>query len=315
MQPGESITFRASHPAKSVYFMLLTIVALWGVNVVMVKYLTAFFPPLALSAIRIPIAVSFLVPVAIYRHGWVKIPRTAWPSLMGTALFSIYLHQLTLAWGLAATSGTHTSLILGLNPLFTTILASCFAKELLSARKFISIIFGFGAILLIVSQGSAGSASTLTGDIVILISTLTAAVGYLFIKQAATHLPILVLTSYSHALASAGLIITACLLEPSWLKVQSLSFNPIAVLLFSGWVNTGLGALWWNTGIHLAGASTTSLFLNGVPVFGMLTSALVLSEMLSWQHYAALMLVIVGVSLGTGAIPLPSPLGTEKKGN
>lgn len=201
-------------PTRWIYLILLIVVALWGINVVMIKYLISFFPPLALAAIRLSVAVSFLAPVAFYRYGFVKVPRAAWPALLGTALFSIYLHQITLSWGLTATSGTHTALILGLNPLFTTILASYFAKEKLSLHKFISIALGFSAILLIISRGSSGSASTLTGDIIILISMFTAVIGYLFIKQATDHLPILVLTSYSHALAAAGLLITALLFEP-----------------------------------------------------------------------------------------------------
>lgn len=56
-----------------------------------------------------------------------------------------------------------------------------------------------------------------------------------------------------------------------------------------------------------------SLFLNGVPIFGMFTSALVLGEALGWQHYAALALVVLGVSLGTGAMPLPDLLTRQKK--
>ena len=77
---------------------------------------------------------------------------------------------------------------------------------------------------------------------------------------------------------------------------------PVAVLLFSSLVNTALGALWWNMGIQRIGAATASLFLNGTPMTGVFAAAIFLGEELYWTHYAALLLVILGVSLGTGVI-------------
>jgi drug/metabolite transporter (DMT)-like permease len=39
-----------------------------------------------------------------------------------------------------------------------------------------------------------------------------------------------------------------------------------------------------------------------MPVFGVFAAALFLGEQLNWTHFAALLLVITGVSLGTGLI-------------
>jgi drug/metabolite transporter (DMT)-like permease len=300
---------------NAVYLMLLTVVTLWGINVVMIKYLIGFFSPLALAAIRMTIAATFLLPVVLLRDGKPFIPRKAWLPLFGVSLFSIYLHQLTLAWGLTAASGTHTALILGLSPLFTTLLASYVAKESLNCQKLSSIALGFCAIALIISGNHFATSAAILGDGIITVSMLTAVIGYMFIKKATTVIPILTLTAYSHLIASIGLILTAVLVESNWIQTTRLDFQPIAILLFSGWINTGLGALCWNTGIHRIGASTTSLFLNGVPVAGMFASSLFLHEQLGWQHYLALGLVLVSVRLGTG-MPLSQqqPRGENSAG-
>lgn len=286
--------------SRAVCLMLLAVVIFWGINVVMIKYLTTFFPPLALAGIRVSIAGTLLIPFIIFRKGESVIPKTTWPLVLAVAFFSIFSHQLTLALGLVETSATHASLILGLNPLFTTLLAARYARESFSWTKGVSIVLGLAAILLIVMQSRQAGTATLHGDIIMIISMLSAVIGYLFIKKATITIPIMVLTAYTHAAAAAGLLLTAWLSGTAWTTGAELTAWPIGVLFFSGWVNTAIGALCWNNGIQKIGASTTSLFSNGIPVAGMFASALFLNEVLEWPHFAALALVLAGVSLGTG---------------
>ena len=134
------------------------------------------------------------------------------------------------------------------------------------------------------------------------VATITFVVGSLFVKKSTTVVSPLIVTAYSHTLASIGLLITGWFASPVWSYPGAFDPLPLTVLLFSSLVNTALGALWWNMGIQRIGAATSSLFLNGTPVTGVFAAALFLGEELYWTHYAALILVILGVSLGTGVI-------------
>ncbi|HWR39619.1 MAG TPA: DMT family transporter [Patescibacteria group bacterium] len=285
-----------------IYLMLLTIVVLWGINVVMIKYLTQYYHPLALAAIRLSLATFLLVPVAVRQSGRVTPPQSSWVPITGVVIFSIYLHHTTLAWGIASTSATHASLILGLNPLLTTVLASYFIGEAFTWIKAVAIILGFSGVSLIVSGQSVSNSTSLNGDIIMLVSTLAAAIGSLFIKKSTALLSPLLVTAYSHLAASAALVLTAAFAVPVWIYDGAFAPVPVAIILFSSFINTALGALWWNTGIQKVGASTTSLFQNGIPVAGMFASALFLNEVLGAQHFTALALVLLGVSLGTGLL-------------
>lgn len=284
---------------RPIFLLLLFVVLLWGVNVVMLKYLTRYFPPLALVPIRLTLATALLLPYILCRHGYVRPPARVWPLIAGVAAFSIFLHQITMTWGIANTSSTHAALILGLNPLFTTILASLLVGERFTKAKGLGILLGFAGVLLVVTGRQQGTAS-LVGDCVMFGATLTAVIGSLFVKKATAAVPPLVVTAYSHLLASAALVVMGLTVNTVWVFEGALSAGPIAVILFSSLVNTALGALWWNTGIQQVGASTTSLFQNGIPVVGVFASALFLGEVLNWTHVAALLLVVGGVSLGTG---------------
>lgn len=288
-----------------IYGMLLFVVTIWGVNVVLLKYLVGYIAPSALAAIRIPVAATFLLPAAVYRYGWMRLTKTAWLFVGAAGLFSIVLHQLALSWGVTATSGTHASLILGLNPLATTLLASRFANEPFTLAKGAGVIFGLSGVLLIVTGGSSSTAATLWGDVLILLAMLTYVIGSLFIKKGTRFAPPLVVTAYSHVFAATILMPLAYITDPAWIIGDIAQFWPVTALLFSGWICTGLGAYWWNTAIHHVGASVSSLFLNIMPVVGLFSAMFLLGEHLAARHYIALILVLLGVLLGTGAIRLP----------
>ncbi|VBB05175.1 Hypothetical protein LUCI_0382 [Lucifera butyrica] len=265
----------------------------------MIKYLLRFFPPLALAPIRLSLAAGLLLPVVWRQYGFYRLSGKEWLFVAGVAFFSIFVHQIVLSLGVAATSGTHAVLILGLNPLLTTVLASYLMKEAFTWAKGAGIALGFSGVALVV-YGNAQGTATPAGDLLILVAMIVFVIGSLFVKKSTVSVPPLVVTAYSHALASIGLVLLGIMMNPVWTYGNAAGFGSVAVLLFSSLVNTALGALWWNMGIQQVGASTTSLFQNVSPIVGVFASAVWLNEQLNWHHIAALCLVVMAVSLGTG---------------
>ncbi len=300
------VTF-LKEPAENgnAFFLLIMVVLLWGINTVSIKYLTHFFPPLALAPIRLGLASCFLLPIVLHQYGYQKLPRKAWPPIGGIALFCIFLHQIALTVGINATSGIHAVLILGLNPLFTTLLAHFFLKEAFTLAKGMGIILGFSGLLFIIS-GNVQDGASFTGDSIMCIATISFVIGSLFVKNATLYASPLVVTAYSHVLAAIGLLLLGLIINPLWTYPGSFGFGPIAVLLFSSFVSTAIGALLWNMSIQKVGASTASFFQNAAPIVGVLASALLLGEQLSWYHLAALTCVMLGVCLGTGILHVPA---------
>lgn len=279
--------------------LLLFVVILWGINVVMIKYLTLFFPPLALAPIRLFLATCLLVPLVIKKYGFSLPQRSAWLPMIGVAVFSIFLHHIALSWGISATSATHAALILGLNPLLTAILASRVVHEPMTWQKGIGILLGFGGVIFIVIGKVTGTA-TIQGDLVMFLAMGAAVIGSLFIKKSTETVAPLLVTAYTHAAASLGLIVFGFCVNSTWIYPGAFAVRPIAVLLFSSFVNTALGAWWWNMGIQRIGASKSALFQNGIPVAGVFASACFLGESLHTEHIIALVFVVLAVLLGTG---------------
>lgn len=301
---GGGIFLQRVTEKNRVYLCLLMVVFLWGVNSVSIKYLTQFFPPVLLAAVRLVLASAFLFIFFFCTNKKRLLPRASWAPTAGVSLFCIFLHQIALTTGLKETSGTHAILILGLGPLFTMIFAAVFLKEKIFLPQALGLLSGFLGVLLVVS-GKSQSGSTLLGDGITAIAAITFSIGSLFVKKAVCNSSSLAVTTYSHLFAAGGLATSAAFLYTGADFPADLGILPVLVLLFSSFMSTAVGALLWNQSIHKAGASTASLFQNGSPVIGILASAAFLGEELLWQYFISLVLVVGGVILGTGIWKMP----------
>lgn len=288
---------------KTIYFILAMVVISWGLNIVMVKYLTQFISPMLVAAIRIPLAGIVLLPFVFKKYGFYKPNAKQWGLLLLIGLTSIFFHQLFLAYGVVTTTATNASLILGLNPLSTALLASIFIGEKFNLRLGLGILFGFSGVVLVVTSKSADSSVGLSGwgDIIMLLSMLAYVVGALFIKKlSTTSMPTLVVTTYSTLIGGVMLNLgTVTFLGPSSYAQIHMPGTAWAVMLMSAWAASSLGTLGWNHGIKFLGANKTAMFLNGLPFASMVGGIIFLDEKIGWIHVVAFMLTTVGIVIGT----------------
>lgn len=292
------------HEEKKAKSLLLFVVIIWGLNVVMVKYLSGFFPPLELATYRIGAAAVLLGVVVWKMYGFVKLSLKEWLYIAGIAVSGIFLHQIALSAGIKTTDASTSSLILGLNPLATSLLAYAIFREPLTLRKISGVALGFLGVALVIFGDSWEKTASLTfgkGELLVFVSMLVYVISGMFIKKATQTTPVLVVTGYSHVLATVLLLLVT--------GGQSLIKGEIAalptdwfvwgVLLFSGWVATALGAIWWNSGIRLIGAGRTAMFLNGMPIMSLLFSVLLLGESITWVHGIGFLMAFFAIYLGT----------------
>jgi drug/metabolite transporter (DMT)-like permease len=289
---------------RYLYLMLAGVVTLWGLNVVMVKYL-ATFPPLFVAAIRMTVAGLCLSPILFTSRYKVKLRAVDWLLLTGVGASSIALHQITLAAGVQLTTAGNASLILGLNPLATALLAMIFLGEPLTRRKSLGICIGFGGVLTVVLSQHGMVKMNGWGDVIIFVSMLMYVAGGLLIRKLSTRgVPILLVTAYSQVFGVLFLWMSALWAQPLE-YYTGLEISPFQwlVIFVSGGLSTALGSLGWNYGIRQLGASRTAVFLNGMPMASLVFAALFLGEQLQLLHLLALVMIVTGVYLGSRQIP------------
>jgi drug/metabolite transporter (DMT)-like permease len=201
--------------------------------------------------------------------------------LLISAAFGVPIQFLLQFHGLALSTVSHASLMVGAMPVMLAAAATLFAGERLDPLGWLALCGSTVGAALIVLGGSSGSAAhtapSLAGDLMVVASLFTALAWILLSKKLMlTHSPQVIT---AHTILSGTVMLAIVVLFP-WLlspithhKVQPLPFAHISptawvALAISGLLCTATTTLLWNWGIHHVPASRAGVFLNIEPALG-----------------------------------------------
>jgi drug/metabolite transporter (DMT)-like permease len=153
--------------------MLLGTVLFWGFNVVVTKYLlTHGLRPLAYACLRYGGAAIVFGAFVRAREGRVAVPRSDWP-LVAAAAACLWLNQLVFNTGLTLTTAATASLILGIIPVATGVIAWAVGLERLSRRFWIASVIAFGGVALVAVDSGGGVSGNVGGDLLMIATAVT----------------------------------------------------------------------------------------------------------------------------------------------
>jgi drug/metabolite transporter (DMT)-like permease len=292
--------------------------AVWGLNITVVKMLTATFDTLMLSTLRMGVACAALTGILLWRRcGVPMLNRRQLAAVAGCGVLMVYLNQILFAEGLRRSTATNGALIMALSPLVSALLAALAFRERLTLQRLTGVVLGFGGVAAVVlSHPGAGLSSASVGDVMLVASVVSFAVGGVMIQRLARQLHPLAI-SWAIYVIGAALLVLHTVLAPSARVVAPAvalasafgGLSPWWLVLFSGVAATAIGNLIWNRAIATIGVARTAVFLYWVPVFGVAFAALLLGEQLTWWHLAGFVAVMAGTWLGTRQpVVVPAPV-------
>ena len=231
-----------------------------------------------------------MLPIALTQR--VRLTRSEVWILLISAAFGIPIQFLLQFHGLALTTVSHASLMVGAMPVLLAAAAAMFAGERLDWLGWAALTGSTIGVALIVLGGSRGPAAwgepSLAGDLLVVASLVLALAWILLSKKLMmTHSPTVV-TSYS--ILSGTLMLAVITLGPRMLhplfKSQTLEPVPFAAVSHTAWIALGISGLLctatttllWNWGIHHVPASRAGVFLNIEPALGSLLGVRLLGE-------------------------------------
>ena len=221
-----------------------------------------------------------IAPVLLLRRP--ALNGREWRILLLAAFLGVPLQFLLQFAGLARTTVSHGSLMVGTLPVILAVGASLFANERLDRIGWLTLaISSTGAALIAFTGGhhaGRGDVPSLTGDLMIVVS-LILSLGWILLNQRLLrkHSP-LVVTAYG---LSAGTIMLAI-----WVFAADgpppvhISLNAWLALAASGLLCTACTTMLWNWGLTWVPASRAGVFLNLEPMIGSLLGVGLLGERL-----------------------------------
>jgi len=280
----------------------------WGGTFVAGKWAVGEAPPFFVATLRFAIASAVLWALIAWRFRErgrrFPVPEggAQWAGLFSLGLTGVFLYNFVFLTGLSWTSATNGSLIVAFNPLLTAVLSALWLKERVrpvQAGGLLLALFGVGVVITRGSIAVMRSLSFNPGDLLMLGAPLAWALYTILGKKALVRFPPLVATAYA-SLFGTLLLLPAAALEGSLLTgVHRLTVYGWISVLQLALLGTVVGFVWWYEGVEALGASRAAVFVNLVPLFGVLLSALILSESPEVSQLAGGILVVLGVGIGT----------------
>jgi len=222
-----------------------------------------------------------------------RIARQDYSLIFVAALLGVPVQFLIQFAGLARTTVSHASLMVGALPVLLAAGSALFAHEKVTKGRWAALFASMiGAGLIAFGASSGEGQASLSGDLLVVLSLFTA-IAWILITQA-----LMKSGRYSPVAASAYVITAGTLLLVVWVLATE-GFPPIHLsartwmcVLASGILATTVTTYLWNWGLSRVPASQAGVFLNLEPVVGALLGVLVLHDVLGSYSILGGILVI-----------------------
>ena len=273
------------------FLLALAVVAVWGINFVVIKFALGALPPLLMATLR---------------FGLVLLPGLFFCARPAVPLGNLALYGFLIGFGqfglLYVAMNGHispglASLVIQLQVFFTIALAMRMSGERVRRYQWLALLLAAGGIVVIVLH-TDGSTTPL-GLFLVLLAALAWAGGNIAAKQGAPA-NMLAYVVWSSAFAVPPLLVLSLAIE-GWdaiaAALRTADAAAWAAVAWQAWGNSLFGyAAWgWLLARHPAATITPMAML--VPVFGMGASALWLDESLPGWKLAAAALVLAGLAI------------------
>ncbi|CAH0343865.1 hypothetical protein BCI9360_00091 [Bacillus sp. CECT 9360] len=284
------------------YILLVVIMVAWGFNVSATKILVDQFMPVSITALRI-LTAGISVFVILYFLKQLRLPsKKEIPAIILGALLNVTAHHYYLSVGLKDTTAVHGGIIIGTGPLLTAILSIILLGSRFTLFKGLGFILGFAGIIVTVMSGNTEANGINPGDIDVFLSIISQALSFILIKKVSKTMDPRLMTGYMLVIGSMFLFILSPIVEPGGFSgITDGSVYDYVIFFASAIIATAVGHMGYNYAIGKIGAAESAVFMNLSPFFAVIGAALFLNERIYSTHLIGLLLIIIGVLIGSGA--------------
>lgn len=275
-----------------VILVLLTIT--WGLNWPMMKLGVNNFPALSFRALTVTLGLPTLALILIARKVPFRVPRRWWGELLWLAMTNMVVWNICMILALRYLTSGRAAILAYTMPIFSAVLGALLFSARLSARAWMGVGAAAVGVALLLWYEFTVLAGRPLGVALALFSAATWALGTQLLRRSRMEIPTLTLSFWMTAISAASATLLAIVFERSewraptpaaWLAI---GYNAVIVFGFSQ-------AAWLTLARNLPPVAST-LSVMFIPVLGVFIGALWLGEVLHWQDWAAVVLMMVAIA-------------------
>ena len=282
---------------RAVFGLLILVVLIMGLNWPIMAIGTRHIPPIWLATFRV-VGALIVVMVGAAVSGRLRVPpRSDLPIIGSLAVFRLAAVFVLVFTALTLIPAGRSSVLTWTTSLWTVPIAAVVLGEIMTGRRWFGLGLGVAGIVVLVEPWSLnwGQSEVVVGHLFLILAAIINAATAVHIR--AHRWTITPLQAIPWQLAIAAIILGGVGLVTEGLPEISWTSQLVWVVIYQGVVATGIA--FWAEVVVLRNLPTvsTNLTLMGVPVVGVISSVILLGEMMTASLIIGLVLVLVGVTV------------------
>lgn len=286
MQPMHRLTRQ-----QAIILVALTIV--WGINWPVMKAAVTGYPPLGFRAYSIVLGVPVLGLVLWLLKVPFRVPREHWRELFWLTVFNmLFWHALIIVAVKSLSSGR--AAILGYTmPIFSAVIGALVYQSRLSLRAWAGVGAAAGGVLLLLWHEFGQLGGQPVAVAMALVAAATWALGTQMLRRTRIPGPSLTLSFWMTCFTAVFMVALALVFEgpaPPMppVTVWAMLFNAVMIFGFAH-------SAWFFLARNLPPVAS-SLSVMFIPVIGVFSGAYFLGEVLHWQDWTAVGLMVLAIA-------------------
>jgi drug/metabolite transporter (DMT)-like permease len=284
---------------------LCLLACIWGSSFLFIELALEGLAPAQIVFGRLVGAAVTLTVVA--RLGGHRLPRQprVWAHLGLMGLAANIVAFFLMSWGQQHVSSGVAGVLNGATPLFTLAFAvGALPDERLSPQRAYGLLLGFAGVVLVVGPWEGdGTAGSLAGQVACVAAAATYGAVFVYTRRFITNRE-----ASPVALAAGQMQVAALLfaLAAPFFADEPVALTPVVVvsIVELGVLGTGIAYLLYYRLITDAGATSTSMVNYLAPLVAVALGVVALGEPLGWNVFAGAAVVVTGVALAEGRLPV-----------
>lgn len=263
---------------------------LWGSQYVISKIALRTVPPVTLLALRYLVSVPALFIVLRLRHALTPVKKGDWPILFAIGFTGYFASFCLQMLGINRLTGSVSSLLGAMNPIFIPILAAFFLHERITLAKIACVALSMAGVVVIVGVDGTVDAS---GALLMLASVFLWSTASIIIRRVSGR--------YDPMQIALIAILCALPFTVGWSLIElqsapcSFTLESVLAVLYMGVLGTAVTHSLWNYSLRVMDASFCSMFYPMQPLVSSILGVLFLHEAVTPGFVIGALMICCGI--------------------
>jgi drug/metabolite transporter (DMT)-like permease len=278
-------------------WLLIVLTVVWGLNWPVMKLGISGMPPLQFRTMSMWLG----LPVLALALVWLKIPfampRKYWRELFLLTATNMFVWHVCIILAIQSLSSGRAAILGYTMPIFSAVLGALFFASVMTKRNWLGVAAAALGVALLLWHEMTGLSGKPLGVALALTAAATWALGTQLLRRTKIELPTLTISFWMTVLACVVMsALTFTFERDAWVMPTQISGNSWFAIVYNAVLVFGFAhAAWFFLARTLPPVAST-LSVMFIPILGVFSGAYFLSEVLHWQDWAAVGLMVVAIA-------------------